>query len=171
MRKDNDIEALKRQSSSEFDYQNFSTDKRSSGNKQRWKLLEGVANCSPGGRKSHVRKSGEFSPADAPDSEETPRLIPQASAPKQEKTVPVSHINGQAREYRIEESSRTIPVPPNERGVGASKPVLRTSSPDKTSTSQPASFGNLFKGYTENSQDVENSPQTSLKALLRQIDS
>jgi len=118
MRKDNDIEALKRQSSSEFDYQNFSTDKRSSGNKQRWKLLEGVANCSPGGRKSHVRKSGEFSPADAPDSEETPRLIPQASAPKQEKTVPVSHINGQAREYRIEESSRTIPVPPMREAWG-----------------------------------------------------
>lgn len=43
MRKDNDIEALKRQSSSEFDYQNFSTDKRSSGSKQRWKLLDGVA--------------------------------------------------------------------------------------------------------------------------------
>ena len=171
MRKDNDIEALKRQSSSEFDYQNFSTDKRSSGSKQRWKLLDGVANYSPGVRKSHVRKSGEFSPADAPDCDETPRLTPQASAPKQATTVPVTHVNGQAREYRLEGSSRTIPVPPSERGVGASKPTLRTSSPEKPSTSQSASFGNLFKGYTENSQDVENSPKTSLKALLRQIDS
>ncbi|BBI52105.1 hypothetical protein HORIV_45260 [Vreelandella olivaria] len=90
MRKDNDIEALKRQSSSEFDYQNFSTDKRSSGSKQRWKLLDGVANYSPGMRKSPVRKSGEFSPADAPASEETPRLTPQVSTPKQATTVPVS---------------------------------------------------------------------------------
>lgn len=128
-------------------------------------------NYSPGMRKSPVRKSGEFSPADAPASEETPRLTPQVSTPKQATTVPVSPNNGQAREYRLKESSRTISVPPSERGVGASKPVLRTSSPDKKSTSQPASFGNLFKGYTENSQDVENPPKTSLKALLRQIDS
>ncbi len=171
MRKENDIEALKRQSSSEFDYQNFSTDKRSFGSKQRWKLLEGVANWSPEAKKPNVRNSAEFSLTDTAHSEEVLRHPPHLSAAKQAATVPVSHINGQTREYSFEERSRTSPASPIEKGVLASKPTAGTTPSDKTSARGSAPFGKLFKGYTENSQYAEKSPNTSLKALLRQIDS
>ncbi|MGP9765771.1 hypothetical protein ACT3UM_08570 [Halomonas sp. AOP13-D3-9] len=171
MHKDNDVEALKHQSSSEFDYQNFSDGKKSTSSKQRWKLLEGVANWSPGMEKLHKKSSSGAPSAERDFNDAMSRPTSQATTSQSTLTGPNAYFSGGAREHRLDERVGTASAPSNEGDVPAAKPVNRPYTLDETASRESTPFSHLFKGYTENDLDDENPPTTSLKALLRQIDS
>lgn len=142
--------ALDGQVGNHFFYQQFESDGFSrTEHQQRWKLLESIAN-------------------QAPQAHQASRELQKAASPYSTVTEPAYHL-----QQALKESSLSMPVTSVE-------PVQRTSSlggsdvsTQRPVVSQGAHFGHLFKAYSENGGEPEQSDpkQASLKSLLRQINS
>lgn len=185
MRKDTDIEALKGQSGREFEYRQFERGPRTSSNKSRWKLLEGVTNWSPGSRSaprhrastpdnsSHDSDGWQSSrqPAEVtPHQADIPSSSAEAPLPKHDlfmasPPLPDSPL-GEASVHQLNERHQEVSAP---EGINDGHHLPSSSSSSKAASAQ--SFGGLFKGYADDGQNTKSTRNTSLKALLRQIDS
>lgn len=127
----------------EFEYRKFATDSTYSSEQQRWKLLDGIAKHAPGiTRKGTERaRNAPIPPIQVQEHNET--LAPErAATPRQEATF------------------RSSPPIDHFEQPTTVKPTGR-------------SFSHLFEAYTNNEEEPKqtNSKRTSLKALLRQINS
>ncbi|MGE6606295.1 hypothetical protein ACQKE4_07195 [Halomonas sp. NPDC076908] len=127
----------------EFEYRKFATDSTYSSEQQRWKLLDGIAKHAPGiARKGAERaRNAPIPPIQVQERNET--LAPErAATPRQETTFRSPHPTAHF------EQPATV------------KPTGR-------------SFSHLFEVYTNNEEEQKQTDikRTSLKALLRQINS
>jgi hypothetical protein len=141
MGKNIDIGALGERVGSEFEYREFASDTLPSSEQQRWKLLEGVAKHAPGAVLKSVDRPRQ-SPLPPIQVQERQDLAPLAARPSQEAITQYSR-------YDI----------PNQAPLD--------------NRAERRSFSHLFGVYTndEAEQKPGNKDKTSLKALLRKINS
>ncbi|MDR5875983.1 hypothetical protein LPL18_004920 [Halomonas sp. CUBES01] len=182
MQKDTDIEALKGQADREFEYRQFEKGARTSSNKSRWKLLEGVTNWSPGLKstprhrtaikdESRLDGDGRESPGQATQVTQhemgVPPLLAEAPVPKHDLFKATSPLpDTSAEEAPVHRMNEQQQAP---EGANDGHHLPPSSSSTKAASAQ--SFGGLFKDYADDGQDTKSARNTPLKDLLRQIDS
>jgi hypothetical protein len=137
-----DIDAAGEKVGTEFEYRQFTSDTTYSNEQQRWKLLDGIAKHAPGVMQKGVERSSQLPLPPVQMQERKEKLAPRESTPRQE-AVFRSPRSNTVHEY---------PLP---------------TQPERHS------FGHLFEAYTENEGKKQSGDdtETSLKALLRQINS
>ncbi|EHA14084.1 hypothetical protein [Halomonas sp. HAL1] len=142
MEKNIDIGVLGEKLGTDFEYREFAAGTTHSNESQRWKLLDCIAKYAPGVVHTSVESS-----------KQTPRVPHQAHKPAIVSTL--------------------RPDTPQQKNVSRSSSFdALYENPLPTQPKRP-SFGHLFEVYTDNGneQKLGENEETSLKALLRKINS